>query len=282
MNPSLEMNTKKLFVILVILQNIFETTTACEFSLLMTTRQRKLLVELEHLGTFNFVFDYVIFQEPADKSLKKFYDELRIPNVIFVDPAVFIELYDYKNSIQLRVNSNYSSATFVNENYTAKVFDVNLESMNLKKCGTELSSSAWKVNSNGSLCIIMLACQVTKKNPKGFIKVSKKVIFLTDQDYDLTHFTNYNFSGLNFDQKKVVLHPNYEGESFCVCDFLDRYYNNCNTEKDKEKEDKFKIFILIVMVIIISYILFEIFQNVHLSFDYRNWFRRNRVIPFNR
>lgn len=244
------------FFVLVLLQ-VLRVGAFCSYNSAFLKAQSSYLNILENMGPINFIFNYELLEVPAKNiSPHVFYYDIGHREVSFYEPILFIEMQRIKNHFEIRTNSIFRKTSDLVKYQEVKDLNINLNLLKDKKCSNDLKSLAWKLKIYDSMCFMMFACHVSPENLEGVFEVEKRVILLTDQQFNLTKDNDYEFSGLHFDKKLNEFSP-FGEESFCMCDFLDSYFNKCRIER---KESQYRIFLVIFTFIACAYALFEIYS----------------------
>lgn len=223
-------------------------------------------------GKLNFIFDYEFLQENSlGNTSNNFLNFLKNPEIDFGDQIKLIEVYKLKKKFQTKFSSNFGSDSTSLLEYSKVNFKVNLDFLKDKKCAKNVKPIGWQISSENSFCVAMAACHVTKFKKANSFVVKKRIIFLVDENHNLSAINSYlPTKGVNFNGKHF--HSIYfPSNDFCLCDFLDSYFNDCTFDW------KFhNLLALILIFVIVSYFSIE----TYLCFiGQRTFFRSNQVHP---
>lgn len=246
-------STNMVFVKLLLIFTLLYEIRAenCTFSDFMLHKRINIQEKVRTIGPINYVFDFEFIQEPKGNISVKLIKFLRKKEIYFNEPLYITEFLDREDAFEFIGHSNTGSLTSTLRDYVTKDVKFDLDSIKDEKCAYDVKSTAWQMKSEKSFTVIMLACHVSATGES--FTVDKRVILISDEfNQNITNLTKQ----VKF-QKEKFFFKNYYPQEFCLCDYLDSFYNECRKE---EQKILFLIIFLISLFVAFIYILFEIYS----------------------
>lgn len=225
-----------------------------------SVQERQLMRKaLNNGNSFFAITDYAVLDESVNIS--------GVPEVVrlihlskgYHVPILFIKYRNEQNTFMVKMFSNMVTFTSTEQRIKVDSSPSNLkEFLNSEKCIEIVSNIAWHVQSKNSFLIVMIACHMSPSKNPGQYLTEKKLIFLTDENFNRSIIEN--FDAKKSLKRKFLEFSEFDSKGFCICDGLANYVNDCPREENIKGD--FKIVILFVIFIAAVLILFKIYQKV--------------------
>lgn len=192
---------------------------------------------VKSIGPLSFIFNYKYVEKPQNQTSERFLESLLHRRRFFYEPLIIREYNSHPQLINIFAENSLSTMI---TNSSKIDTEIDLEFLKDEKCAENVSTSMWKVPEKTSYTLIFFACKVN--SGKNSYIVSNKLILLSDK------FHYYNITkGIEINSKMIML----EKESFCYCNYIHSFFNECKSEKRKfQKEFCFLLLSGIVFIFI--------------------------------
>lgn len=230
----------------------------CEIHKYLAKEAPKYRRGVDKYGVINHVIEYLFLNEYPQNDNNKLIQFLRDTNGVFLGPMMMIERYS-SNLLDFQgFNLNLRG-----ENYEPFNVYVDLSFLEHQDCvSTDLGATVWKVKSDYSFCVLIFACGVYRVNQH--YEVKQRLIILTD---------HFNFTLSDY-ETKIDDHLRSHVAIYCMCDFLEPFYNECETNQNV----KVYAFLMFFGFIIGIYLSYEIYWLIMRSKNDQKLFKKREFL----
>lgn len=232
----------KILVVFCIFVYFSSGSKTCQVSEIYSYARINMRNAVDNYGAINFASDYVFLHKENNYS-RKILQYLKYPKSVIKTNYIrmhLIEIHGMENKFEFKAYS-------LDEIVGYQTFDVkvNLNFLNQEKCMEKVQTVAWRIASKESVCIMILACHIAQSDVEKPYKMKRRLIFIVDEKFDLSTL-NSLLTGFKYEPKNSTFHGYYLGKGFCMCEYLDEFFNGCQVEPLDVRVAVAMVFLLIV------------------------------------